>query len=242
MSDATRSRNGAATRQRKLLVLANEACVGSALFDEVRERAEGEAEVLVVAPALTHRLRYWMSDEDGGIAQAEARLQASVERCGAAGVSVRGEVGDPDPLQALDDAMRTFAPDEVVIATHPPDQANWLERGVVGQARARFSEVPILHLEVDAAHERAKLVEQEPATAEAPARERHRLRDLVLLGIVGVLALGGTATTIALWGAGAPEWAFVLWVLFMDLGVKVLLFVMIWILFQRRARADRLDY
>ena len=175
--------------------MANEACVGSALFDEVRERAEGEAEVLVVAPALTPRLRYWMSDEDGGIAQAEARLQASVERCGAAGVSVRGEVGDPDPLQALDDAMRTFAPDEVVIATHPPDEANWLERGVVGQARARFSEVPILHFEVDAAHERANWSSRSP--------RRRRLRPASAIGCATSFSWGSSGSSR--WGARRPR-------------------------------------
>ena len=49
----------------------------------------------------------------------------------AAGLDARGEVGDGDPLQAIEDALRTFAPDELVISTHPEGRSNWLERDVV---------------------------------------------------------------------------------------------------------------
>ena len=56
----------------------------------------------------------------------------------AAGIDARGEVGDGDPLQAIEDALRTFAPDELVISTHPEGRSNWLERGVVERARERF--------------------------------------------------------------------------------------------------------
>ena len=49
----------------------------------------------------------------------------------AAGLDARGEIGDADPLQALDDHFRVFEPDEVVISTHPPDRSQWLERRVV---------------------------------------------------------------------------------------------------------------
>jgi len=36
-------------------------------------------------------------------------------------------------------------PDEIVIVTHPPGQSNWLERGLLTKARARF-DTPITHL------------------------------------------------------------------------------------------------
>jgi GABA permease len=66
----------------------------------------------------------------------------------AAGLKARGEVGDSDPVQAIDDATRTFMPDEIVISTHPEGRSNWLERGVVESARQRF-EVPVSHVVVD---------------------------------------------------------------------------------------------
>ena len=65
-----------------------------------------------------------------------------------AGIEARGEIGDGDPLQAIEDALRTFAPDELVISTHPEGRSNWLERGVVAGARERFA-LPVTHVVVD---------------------------------------------------------------------------------------------
>ena len=65
-----------------------------------------------------------------------------------AGVEASGEVGDDDPLQAIEDALRTFAPDELIISTHPEGRSNWLERGVVSGARERFA-MPVTHVVVD---------------------------------------------------------------------------------------------
>jgi hypothetical protein len=140
-----------------ILVVANETCAGRALLDEVRYRAYGySAEVLVVAPALTSAVRYWASDVDGARVAAEDRVKASVAALDAAGVRARGEVGDSDPLQAMEDALRTFGADEVIISTHPPGRSNWLEREVVARARERF-ELPITHVIVDLEHEAATI-------------------------------------------------------------------------------------
>ena len=70
-----------------------------------------------------------------------------------AGIEARGEVGDGDPLQAIEDALRTFGADEVIISTHPEGRSNWLERGVVTGARDRFA-LPITHVVVDLEAER----------------------------------------------------------------------------------------
>ena len=98
-----------------------------------------------MCPALNSQVRTWTSDEDGARAAAEARLRSSLDALTAAGVTVRGEIGDGDPLQALEDALRTFPADEIVISTHPVGRSHWLERGVVETARARF-DVPITHV------------------------------------------------------------------------------------------------
>jgi hypothetical protein len=65
-----------------------------------------------------------------------------------AGVDARGEIGDGEPLQAIEDALRTFGADEIIISTHPEGRSNWLEKGVVTGARERFA-VPITHVVVD---------------------------------------------------------------------------------------------
>jgi hypothetical protein len=229
------------TRHR-LLVIANTTCAGSDLFREIRERArETETEVLIVAPALSSRLHYWVSDEDAGTKEAQQRLATSVERCEAVGIPVRGALGDADPLAATDDAVRTFHPDEIIIATHPTAEANWLENGLVVQARARFN-VPVTHIEVDSDHDEAHVVTREPVDPRAPARERHATRDWVILAIAAILFILSSALTGVFWATGAPGWLIATWFLVFDLGLKVAIIVVVWMLFQRRPRADRLEY
>jgi hypothetical protein len=90
----------------------------------------------------------WTSDEDGARAAAQQRLDTSLAQLRQEGIQASGEVGDADPLQAIEDALRTFTPDEIVISTHPEGRSHWLERNVVGAARDRF-DVPITHVVVD---------------------------------------------------------------------------------------------
>ena len=140
---------------RRILVVANETVGGSELFAVIAERSEGvDEDVLVICPALNSPLRTWVSDEDGARAAAQHRLDATLARLASAGIDARGEVGDGDPLQAMDDALRTFGADEIVISTHPEGRSNWLERGVVSGAKSRF-DVPIRHVVVDLEAERS---------------------------------------------------------------------------------------
>jgi hypothetical protein len=139
----------------RILVVANETVVGRALRSEVATRAqESDAEVLVVSPALNSRLRHWTSDEDQARAAAQDRLDESLAALAADGVDARGRVGDDDPIQAIEDSLRVFGADEIVISTHPPGRSNWLERGVVERAGEKF-DVPITHVVVDLERERA---------------------------------------------------------------------------------------
>ena len=143
-----------AAGERRILVIANETVGGRALRDLIHERSRGgREEVLVVTPALNSPLRHWTSDEDGARAAAQERLDASLGRLQALGVQARGEVGDSDPLQAIEDALRTYGPDEIILSTHPEGRSHWLERGVVDKARERFA-VPITHVVVDLDAER----------------------------------------------------------------------------------------
>ena len=135
--------------ERRILVVANETVAGTALREAIRAAAEGaRANVLVVSPALNTPLKHWMSDEDGARAEAEGRLALSIGELERLGIQARGEVGDPDPLQAVEDALRTFGADLIIVSTHPEGRSNWLERGVVSGARERFA-VPITHVVVD---------------------------------------------------------------------------------------------
>jgi hypothetical protein len=134
---------------RKILVLANETVSGEELLHQVGTMAaSARGDVLIVCPALNSRVRTWTSDEDPARAEAQSRLDASLARLTGAGVAARGEIGDGDPLQALEDALREFPADEIVVSTHPPGRSHWLEQGVVAEARLRY-DVPVTHVVVD---------------------------------------------------------------------------------------------
>jgi hypothetical protein len=135
-------------------VIANETVGGAELLARIRELGTGaDTRVLVVSPALNTPLRHIASDEDPARAAAQERLAHSLARLEQEGIQARGEVGDGDPLQAIEDALRTFGADQIVISTHPEGRSNWLERGVVTGARERFA-VPIHHVVVDLEAER----------------------------------------------------------------------------------------
>lgn len=133
----------------RILVVANETVGGPELLSEIRTRSVGrKAVVLVVCPALNSPLRHWVSDEDEARAAAQARLDQSLASMRDAGLDVTGEIGDGDPIQAIEDALRTFQPDELIISTHPLGRSHWLERGVVEKARERFA-LRVTHVVVD---------------------------------------------------------------------------------------------
>jgi GABA permease len=132
----------------KVLVLASEPVSGEMLKVAIgEERAKG-AEVLVVAPALNSRLRFWMSDPDPAIERAEAVQEETVERMDEEGIDAAGDTGESDPVLAIQDTLQTFAADQIVLFTHPSGDRNWLEEGVVDEIKERF-DIPVAHLVVE---------------------------------------------------------------------------------------------
>lgn len=135
--------------ERRVLVVANETVGGSELMKVMGDLAlAAKTEFYVVCPALNSRLKTWTSDEDDARAKAQKRLDATLERLASIGIEAKGSIGDLDPLVAMEDAVRSFHPDEIVVSTHPLGRSNWLERGVVDAARDRF-DVSLRHVVVD---------------------------------------------------------------------------------------------
>ena len=135
----------------RILVIANETVGGAPLLDKIKQLAsalDDTTMVHVVSPALNSPLRHLASDEDRARGAAQERLDNSLGKLREEGIEASGEVGDGDPLQAIEDALRTFGADQIVISTHPEGRSNWLERGLVTQARERFA-VPVDHVVVD---------------------------------------------------------------------------------------------
>jgi len=134
----------------RLLVVANETVGGAALREEIRNRTRGrDSEILVVTPALAaSRAAHWASDVDEAMELARQRMELSLIEIDRLGLKAKGEIGDSDPNVAIEDALRVFPADEVVISTHPPERSRWLERGVVERARSDI-DLPITHVVVD---------------------------------------------------------------------------------------------
>ena len=135
--------------ERRVLVVANETVGGEELWSVIEELAlTAKTEFFVVSPALNSRLKTWTSDEDPARAAAQKRLGATLQRLASIGIEARGDIGDVDPLVAIEDAVRLFRPDEIVVSTHPEGRSNWLERGIVSAVRERY-DVPLTHVVVD---------------------------------------------------------------------------------------------
>jgi hypothetical protein len=130
----------------RLLLVANRTCPCPALPAQVREQVgDRNGHVLVLAPALNSRLRHWVSDVDDAIEAAHTRMSGIIHELSGYGIAVTGEVGDADPLQAIEDALVTFPASRVMISTWPTGASNWLEKDLPGRAAQRFG-LPIHHV------------------------------------------------------------------------------------------------
>lgn len=133
----------------KILAVVNEAIDADALRSAVGNDVAEDAEVLVIAPALNSKLRFWVSDPDPAIHRAQDVAQESVERMDEEGIDAAGGTGDSDPLQAIQDSLATFPAEEIVLCTHRAGERNWLEDGIVEKVGERFPDRTVRHLELD---------------------------------------------------------------------------------------------
>jgi nucleotide-binding universal stress UspA family protein len=100
---------------RVLVVAVTEATAESA--ERIAELAGSPSDVRVVVPVASQRLDRWLSAEDEARHEAEARLARAAGTLVAAGLPVSGSIGDSDPAQALEDELRDFSADEVILLT-----------------------------------------------------------------------------------------------------------------------------
>ena len=137
-----------ADRHRRLLLVAIEPVDEPREVEGVRAAAragdDDEPEVLVLAPALNSTLSHWASDVERSRLDAQRKLVLTVGALAAAEVEARGTVGDPDPLQAVEDTLRDFAADEVLVAI-PKGEADVRARGLMAELRRRL-DLPVYPL------------------------------------------------------------------------------------------------
>ena len=113
----------------KVLVLASEPITAQQLRDALSPDVDpSDAEVMVVAPALQESgLKFWLSDADDAIARADEVWRESIERLGDAGVSATGDTGESDPETAIEDALKTFDADRIVLFTRQGEDQRYRE-------------------------------------------------------------------------------------------------------------------
>jgi GABA permease len=135
----------------RVLVMANQNVTSDELLDELRRiGADTAATYFVVVPA---------SPIDTGAAAthgpldvteatqeaAQARLDQTLAILRSENLEADGALGDYRPMRALADAVQSFEPDQIVIATLPPESSVWHRFDVVDRARAEY-EVPVTHV------------------------------------------------------------------------------------------------
>jgi len=153
---ATRPRTRGDADPHRILVIANETLGGRELRDEILRHAEEKPELRVVAPVLPSRAHYLASDIDRELAEARQRLNATLAWAAEHGLHASGGVHDIGPVPAIEDELRTFPADELIISTHPPERSHWLEAGVVERARDEL-DMPVTHVIVDLARDRVEI-------------------------------------------------------------------------------------
>jgi hypothetical protein len=139
--------HGALPGKRHVLVIANEALSGGALQERIRGEDHEQVEIDVLAPVLTSHLHHGVSDIDRELADARARLERSLAWAREQGIVARGEVGDPSVTTAIEDELRDFGADEVIVVTHPRERETWQEHGELERLR-RELDVPVTHVVV----------------------------------------------------------------------------------------------
>ena len=143
---AAEGRRAAPSPRSRVLVVANRTLQGEELAARLRNRAAGDSELRIVAPILVSRARYRASDVDQEIEEAHERLAAALVWARSEGIRASGKVGDPMvALGAIEDELRVFAADEVLISTYPPGMSNWLETNIVARLEEEL-DIPVTHV------------------------------------------------------------------------------------------------
>jgi hypothetical protein len=174
---------------RRLLAVVTGDPLGPEPIREIRANGshdqEGEVDLRVVVPAVeANAFRHTMGDVDQPRQEAEARLGRVLEELRANGVEAGGEVGDPDPIQAAQDALLKAPADEIMIFEHEGAQARWFEEGMLEKAEAGLDpplRMVVLHSDDDGT-EHVVEVETSAAGTRDPA-EGHEVGSAYLPGL-----------------------------------------------------------
>ncbi len=133
---------------RPLLLFLNEVAGGRKLLQAVRERAEHASTIAVVAPQNQPAVGQLIDSGELRDA-ARARVEVTMAILAEYGIDSVGEVMDPDPALALDDAVRAHEPSEVLLSCLAETRFGITRKDLVSWAESRFEpEVKVTHIPV----------------------------------------------------------------------------------------------
>ena len=107
--------------ERRLLVIATGEVTAPAA-EAIRNRADEPADIRLVVPVRSKRIDRWLSATDEARDDAQNTLAHSAGALVAAGLPASGSLGDPDPVQALEDELRSYSADQVVWIVGPGEE------------------------------------------------------------------------------------------------------------------------
>jgi hypothetical protein len=121
---------------KRTLVVANETVSSRPLLEALKRKAEEEPRrFIVIAP----------QSGENGEGDANERLAHTLKELEDAGLQAIGQVTDPDPFTAIQNALQFYAPDDIVISTFPETRSGWLRADLVGRVEASTGK-PVEHV------------------------------------------------------------------------------------------------
>jgi hypothetical protein len=135
-----------AEQKASVLVVANRTAGSDELLEALRERAaRGPTTFHLVVPS-TARGVSWVADMNAGTDDAESDLEGALERLRGAGLDIDGQIGDPDPVAAVQDAANAGSYDEMIVSTLHKHVSRWLKLDLPSKA-AHATGLPVTHVE-----------------------------------------------------------------------------------------------
>ncbi|HZO06152.1 MAG TPA: hypothetical protein VFB52_07170 [Solirubrobacterales bacterium] len=121
----------------RVLAIFTDGLHGEEPIEEIRRAGNDTGvDLRVICPAVeANAFRHTLGDIDEPKVEAEERLQQVLAALRASGIEAAGEVGDPDPVQAAQDALLEAPADEVLLFEHEEAQARWFEGGLFERAQ-----------------------------------------------------------------------------------------------------------